>query len=253
MRLARLLLTALHLSQQGKNSLATSVIKPSDTIATGDLIFVSPPYDVTSALDDAILASGEATVRWMRENGTPNATREVVSHVVLAWRNDAGQLSFVQALPPEVVVTPEADFWHMVGPGTVLYHAAPLDEAERTAGTAAAEWALAQVGKPYANDFEPPPDEFYCSSLVEWAYRQALASDSVFAPADFTLIFVPDRYWQRYYEAMGSNLPVNTTGSNPTLLLHSSKLTFSVLPWNGTSEERSKEPVLSTNLGTSNL
>jgi len=232
MRFARLLLTVLHISQHRVGTSSASTFRPQDSsnIATGDLIFVSPPYDITSAFDDAIMASGEATVQWMRQNGTPNATREVVSHVALASRNDAGELSFIQALPPQVVLTPEADFWHMIGPNTTLYHATPVDSAVQEASAAATELAIAQMGKPYANDFEPPPDEFYCSSLVEWAYRQALASSAVFAPEDFILIFVPELYWKNYYETMGLELPVNTTGSNPTLLLHSSKLAFSVLP-----------------------
>lgn len=232
MRFARLFLTVLHISQHRVGTASTTFLRPHDSsgISTGDLVFVSPPYDITSAFDDAIMASGEATVRWMRQNGTPNATHEVVSHVALASRNAAGELSFVQALPPQVVLTPEADFWHMIGPNTTLYHATAVDSAVRAAGPAAAELAISQVGKPYANDFEPPPDEFYCSSLVEWAYSQALTSTSVFAPDNFVLIFVPELYWENYYEAMGLELPVNTTGSNPTLLLHSSKLAFSVLP-----------------------
>lgn len=51
----------------------------SSSIKTGNLIFVRPPLDPKSALDDAILATGEATVLWLRENGVPEATDEVYS------------------------------------------------------------------------------------------------------------------------------------------------------------------------------
>ena len=138
MRLGQIALTALHLSYRTVGS-TTAWPQGTSSISTGDLIFVRPPYDLASALDDAILASGEATVQWLRTHGTPGATREVASHVALARRNNAtGALSFVQALPPAVVETPEADFWHMVGPGTVLYLASPMDSAVRGAGAAAA-------------------------------------------------------------------------------------------------------------------
>ena len=105
------------------------------------------------------------------------------------------------------------------------------------------------------NDFEPPSSgAYYCSSLVEWSYEQALArgrrqkqklkqklkaqahwrtatpiasgGGGVLCPGNFTLLFVPLPYWQAYYATLGLDLPVNVTGSNPTLLLHSPRLTF---------------------------
>ena len=57
----------------------------------------------------------------------------------------------------------------------------------------------------------------------------AAASDrdgGVLCPGNFTLLFVPPSYWQAYYAKLGLDLPVNVTGSNPTLLLHSPRLTF---------------------------
>lgn len=89
--------------------------------------------------------------------------------------------------------------------------------------------ATAQLGKPYAHDFEPPPSEFYCSSLVIWSYTTAASGHRVFLPPtlpDFTLLFEPLAFWKQYYKGMGLRLPVNVTGSNPTLLLHSPALSF---------------------------
>ena len=42
--------------------------------------------------------------------------------------------------------------------------------------TAAATAALAQLGKPYADDFQAPPAAFYCSSLVVFAYSEVVAT-----------------------------------------------------------------------------
>ena len=97
----------------------------------------------------------------------------------------------------------------------------------RRLGAKAVEIALAQVGKPYALDFAPPPNQFYCSSLVRYAYQQASGREHVFLHEAFNLIFDPLVYWQDYYTGMGLKLPVNVTGSNPTLLLH--RVQFSTL------------------------
>jgi len=88
--------------------------------------------------------------------------------------------------------------------------------------------ALGEVGTPYAQEFESPPAEFYCSSLVDWAFRQAAEGVDVFVPPPlhFTLLFEPRVFWQTYYARRNLTLPVNVSGSNPTLLLQSSAVTF---------------------------
>lgn len=42
----------------------------------------------------------------------------------------------------------------------------------------------------------------------------------------FTLLFEPAAFWRRYYQQLEMPLPVNVTGSNPTLLLHSPALRY---------------------------
>ena len=239
-----------------------------------------PPMNATSDFDNAIMATGAATVQWLRGQGSyaPNATSEVASHVAIAWRNTSaggtfngssahpqpddgieggagsGGLFFVQALPVAgVVLTPSATFWAQQPAGTVAYRAGPRpgDSALRAAAAKAAQAAKTVVGARYARDFEPPSSgAYYCSSLVEWSYEQAMlaifeegqrarggaaaTSDrdgGVLRPGNFTLLFVPLSYWQAYYAKLGLDLPVNVTGSNPTLLLHSPRLTFA--PCNG--------------------
>ena len=81
------------------------MLAAASDIQTGDQIFVHPAFEPSSALDNAILATGEATVSWWRTRGV-NASNETASHVALAWRNESGSLFFVEAVPPTVTVTP---------------------------------------------------------------------------------------------------------------------------------------------------
>ena len=152
---------------------------------TGDLVFVRPQLDPRhSSLDSAILATGAATIDWLRSEGVHVRSNETATHVALAIRNTTtGCLSFVQAVPPVVVITSAMDFWHSTLPTTTFYRAWFRDGARQTqlAGAALAA-AMGQIGKPYAHDFEPPPAEFYCSSLVEWCYLAASSGRHVFLP-----------------------------------------------------------------------
>ena len=197
---------------------------------TGDLIFVRPPWDPASDLDNAILATGAATIDWLREQGVDVPSNETVVHVGLAWRNTTSdELLFVEAIPPAVTLTPARTFFASWSSGSTFYRGRLLNPLVRARGEHAAQIAMQQRGKPYADDFGRPPREFYCSSLVEYAYRRATAVETVFVPAPFPLIFVPLDFWEGYYAAMNQTIPVNQTGSNPTLLLHSPHVEFSLV------------------------
>lgn len=127
-----------------------------------------------------------------------------------------------------VRITTAADFFSRVGAGD-LFRGAP-DQALRQHSASAVLAALTQLGKPYAQDFRPPPSEFYCSSLVEWAYERASGAAHVLVPqVAFALIFEPQDYWRAYYKAMNQTLP-HANGSNPTLLLQSTRLDVSRVP-----------------------
>lgn len=205
-------------------------ITASSQIGTGDLVFVHPQFNPNEPVDNAILQTGLATVQWLRQHDV-QASNETASHVAFAWRHPKnGSLYFIQAVPPSVVLTAEAEFWHVAMPNTTFYHGVIRNQTLRAVITDAARIARQQVGKPYANDFQPPPASFYCSSLIEFAFDKALRSFGIFGPADFPLIFVPLPFWVNYYAKMGLALPINTTGSNPTLQLHSPQITFQKIP-----------------------
>ena len=200
-------------------------------LETGDLIFVQPPLDTGSPLDDAILATGAATIQWLRYHGAVVDSNETAVHVAVALRDpDSGELSFVEAVPPAVQTTPADVFFRAWPERTRFYHGGFRNATIRQRQPAAAQLASKQMGRPYANNFGPPPNQFYCSSLVDWAYRQVTGDEHVLIDDPFTLIFVPHEFWKQYYADMNSTLPANVTGSNPTLLLHSPHLQYSQIP-----------------------
>lgn len=196
-------------------------------IKTGDLLFVRPPLDDQIGLDAGILDTGNATIWWLREHGVSVTSNITVTHVAIALRDELGQLQIVQAVPPVVTLTPGEFFFSNIT-GVEYFHGTITDPTVRAAGSNAVTVAMKQLGRPYANAFQQPSSgEFYCSSLVEYAYQQALArNDPVFTQDTFHLLFVPKTFWRKYYAAMNVTMPVNETGSNPTLLLHSNIVNF---------------------------
>lgn len=200
-------------------------------IPTGDLLFLRPPLSASSELDKAILATGKATISWIRAQGIVVHSPDISLHVAMAWRALNGSLYFIQAIPPRVVITPASEFFRSIPPGTTTFHGAVPSSWRNTSTVAldASRIALKQVGKPYASDFEPPPNKFYCSSLIEFSYKHAMQKRHLFFNESFKLIFVPRHFWTHYYEEMGVPLPINVTGSNPTLLLHSPLIRYHII------------------------
>ena len=225
------LLTALilpwlfaNISSRTISGSSTTTHTPSFHIPNGDLIFVKPPLTSTSPLDRAILATGTATLNWLRtHNYNVNPNNEISLHVALSYVAVNHSRYFIQAIPPQVVITPEIDFYHMIGPNTQLFHGAL--SFNNSVRAAAIKKALLQVGKPYANDFQAPSKEFYCSSLIEYSYFPAHS----FIKEIFKLIFVPTSFWKKYYRERNISLPINVTGSNPTLLMYSPFVNLSLI------------------------
>jgi hypothetical protein len=210
---------------------AAAASVPEYSLQTGDLLFVQPPLDATLPLDSAILATGAATIAWLRSQGVPVASNETVVHVALVYRDtQSDRVTLVEATPPVVTQTPARSFFESWTNASTFFLGRLKDPDVRAHGAEAVGAALQQLGKPYADDFGTPPQEFYCSSLVTWAYGKATGKDvNVFVDQPFTLIFEPLEFWEQYYSAMNMTLPLNVTGSNPTLLLHSPRVEFSRL------------------------
>jgi len=70
--------------------------------ATGDLLFVSPPYDPSIPLDNAIQETGIATIEWLRNSGLipVDSGNETASHVAIySDGSDGSGPCVVQAMP----------------------------------------------------------------------------------------------------------------------------------------------------------
>mmetsp|Transcript_11253 Transcript_11253/g.24267 ORF Transcript_11253/g.24267 Transcript_11253/m.24267 type:complete len:268 (-) Transcript_11253:933-1736(-) len=193
----------------------------------GDLLFVEPRLPLMDPFDAAVVATGMATISWLRSHGVRVDSNITVTHVGIVHRQ-GDRLVVVEALSNGVVATALDDFFARED-SRARFYVGRVRAISETFRHGAARIAVSQIGKPYASHFEQPPASFYCSSLVDYAYGQSTQRPHVFAPADFRLLFVPEPFWKAYYAAMHSALPVNTSGSNPTLLLHSAAVSFSAV------------------------
>jgi hypothetical protein len=175
------------------------------------------------------IASGSRTKSL---DGAGQPTKGTAADLV-DWERTAGRrrtFAFVEALPGVgVIVTRIEDFFSREPQGTPFFKAVVAAPSALRVG--ASKLALTRKGASYANDFEPPSSgKYYCSSLVDEAYRDSGGSSGiVFIDRTFTMLFVPLEFWTQYYEAMNMSVPVNATGSNPTLLLHSPIVTFAAI------------------------
>ena len=215
---------------ESTHGLSISLASAASIPHSGDLLFVRPRSNLSSPLDNAIIAVGNATIEWLRARGVWTPTDETSAHVGIVLRN-ATTLAIVEATPPAVRLTRWSDFFS-AWPEASFYHGRPTKGVAQYAA-AAARLALSQLGAPYASDYAPPSSgEFYCSSLVAWAYGKASGDAYAILPTDtpFPLIFVPHAFWQSYYARLNLTLPpANTTGTNPTLLLHGPNVSFEAL------------------------
>ena len=182
-------------------------------LKNGDLIFVTPPLDKESAFGRAISETGDATVRWWRERGVKTSSNSTAVHVAVYIGNG----SIIEAVPEFGVLRMTETRFFEEYPIDTKYNFGRVKNVNIS--SILDSILRAQLGKPYANDFQAPPHRFYCSSLVTYAFMTAL--NVSFSPP-FELIFEPLGFWRQYYASMNLTLPPKgTLGSNPTLLLHS--------------------------------
>ena len=92
-------------------------------VSTGDLVFVRPPANASTPLAEAILETGEATLRWMQRQNLSIRSNWTADHVALAVRNSSG-VFFVEAVWPAVQVTAASAFYGREPHGTTFFHGA---------------------------------------------------------------------------------------------------------------------------------
>lgn len=202
----------------------------------GDLIFASEPLNLALPLDRAIREVGVSTIRWLNDRGVEtshnDATAEHVAMVVADGSGHATSVVEAVRLLGVRVLSLEGFFDEFVE-GTEFWRG-QVTGTSATDRAKAVSFALQRTGAEYAYDFAPPSmlattpwsQKYYCSSLVDFAYQSALGETQVFSPEPFPLMFEPRSFWEEYYKEQSQPVPTGF-GSNPTLLMHSKRLTIS--------------------------
>lgn len=214
----------------------------------GDLLFASEPLNLRLTLDKAIQAVGYKTIDWLVQRGVEVPSKDTAEHVAMVVSDSTGHAtSVVEAVRVAGVRTlPLEMFFKEFMPGTKFYHGQLRDVTREQARDAVA-FAMRRAGAHYADDFAPPDpmcttpwtQTYYCSSLVDYAYRDALKEELVFTKEPFPLIWEPEEFWDKFYKKAGMQRYCGF-GSNPTLLLHSPRVEYSLL---FRSEEGEREEV----------
>jgi hypothetical protein len=184
-----------------------SYLEPSDdfSLEDGDLLF----QDLACRfLCEAI------------ESVTPGYRNADITHMGI-YNNIGGQDFVIEAVPPEVTVTPLEEFLSrskddFERPSVFVGR---LRNEYRHLIPAAIENALERKGLPYDRFFLSGENAYYCSELVVDAFRYANEDVAFFPEQPMSFI---DRNtgevhenWTKYYQRLGMELPVGEHGSSP--------------------------------------
>ncbi|CAE8607240.1 unnamed protein product [Polarella glacialis] len=210
------------------HSLRTAVSRTVAALQPGDLLFVEQPWDSSSSLDCAIRTVGTTTISWLEKRGASPECRDTAVHVALV-KDTGGEASIIEAARGVGVrQVPLPHFLHNFSRlGDRIFHGKVLGITQAQASRAVT-FASEKCGRPYSEDYSEPNsanEMYYCSSLADYAYRNAVGRDLFFTKEPFPLIFEPRLFWEQYYEERGEVVPP-WTGSNPTLLLHSPRVKY---------------------------
>jgi uncharacterized protein YycO len=110
--------------------------------------------------------------------------------------------------------------------GVLVYAVGRMTDS--TLAQAAAAFAKARVGEPYDDPFMPDNGRWYCSELIQVAYRHANGGIEVFPSAPMTFKdpatgqYFP--VWVEYYRDIGFAIPEGIPGINPGLMSRSGRL-----------------------------
>jgi hypothetical protein len=160
---------------------------------------------------------------------TPGYQNADVTHIGI-YQKVGSQEFVIEAVPPEVTITPLAEF---LGRSTDAVErpsvfVGRLREEYRGLIPAAIEKALDLRGKPYDLLFLSDDDAYYCSELVVDAFKFANDSEEFFQELPMTFI---DREtgkvhanWEKYYKRYGMAIPVGELGSSPGEISMSPKI-----------------------------
>jgi hypothetical protein len=183
--------------------------------------YLEPSYDFT--LEDGDLLFQDLACRFLCEaiaSVTPGYRNADITHIGI-YEKVGDQEFVIEAVPPEVTVTPLAEFLSRskddferprVFVGRLLHEYRHLIPA-------AIEKALELKGLPYDRFYLSGEDAYYCSELVADAFRYANDDEEFFPEQPLSFINrntgEVQENWKKYYKRLGMELPAGELGSSP--------------------------------------
>lgn len=141
------------------------------------------------------------------------------THVGMVWLKSPDDIQVIEATPPEVTVTPLADYLspeHHCTPRSVVGR---LKNQYQKLIPQAITAALQKVGKGYDYAFNINNDQYYCSELIYQAFKEANQGKALFPLTKMT--FKSKRtgqfpvYWVMHFRELNIPIPEGELGNNP--------------------------------------
>jgi hypothetical protein len=183
--------------------------------------YLKPSYDFP--LEDGDLLFQDLACRFICEaieRVTPGYRNADITHIGI-YKQIGDQDFVIEAIPPEVTVTPLAEFLNRAKDGyeRPSVFVGRLRNEYHPLIPSVIEKAMELKGLPYDRYYLSGEDAYYCSELVVDAFRYPNDDEEFFPEQPMSFI---DRNtgevhknWERYYKRLGMDLPVGELGSSP--------------------------------------
>ena len=190
--------------------------KTQESLKEGDLLF----QDLNcGALCDAI------------ETVTQGVDGKKFSHcAMIVKQNDS--LKVVEAIGGNVQISSLHHFFARSGDTATIKNItiARINTINEASIKKASAFAIQQVGQPYDDEFIMDNGKWYCSELLDEAFKEANNQQALFnlAPMTFKDPRTKDYFpaWVDYYKALQKPIPEGQPGINPGSISRSDKLTI---------------------------
>ncbi|CAE8610179.1 unnamed protein product, partial [Polarella glacialis] len=109
-------------------------------VRAGDLLFVHMPLNTTEPFGNAIQATGDATIDWLKAHGASVGAHDTAVHVAMVVDDAAAFV--VEAVGSGVRTRAVADFWAEYPEGSRFFHGVLSPPVPREKAAAAVAFAL---------------------------------------------------------------------------------------------------------------